>query len=133
MTTPDTSSKSIGGLAALAQTYFDAAYDMDADKFASLFHEASAVTRRGENDSVVVTPIAAWLDVVRTMTSPREAGAERLDRIVSISVARDMALVQLRFRIPPREVTDLLSCFFIEGRWRIVQKVFEAEALPPQE
>jgi hypothetical protein len=126
---PDTSSKGLGGLADLAQTYFDAAYDMDADKFASIFHEAGAVTRLGENDAVVVTPIAAWLDVVRTMKSPRQAGVERQDRIESINLGRNMALLQLRLRIPSREVIDLLSCFFINGRWRIAQKVFEAEPL----
>jgi hypothetical protein len=129
MTTLNTQSKDIGGLADLAQTYFDAAYDMDADKFASIFHEASTVTRVGENDSVVVTPITAWLDTVRAMNSPRQAGVERQDRIISINLARNMALLQLRLRIPPREVTDLLSCFFINGRWRITQKVFEAEPL----
>ena len=130
MTTFSTPSDGIGGLAALAQIYFDAAYDMDADKFASIFHEASTVTRLGENDSVVVTPINTWLDTVRAMNSPRQAGVERQDRIVSINLARNMALLQLRLRIPPREVTDLLSCFFINGQWRITQKVFEAEPLP---
>lgn len=129
MTMPDTSSKGLGGLADLAQTYFDAAYDMDADKFASIFHEAGAVTRLEENDAMVVTSIAAWLDVVRTMKSPRQAGVERQDRIESISLGRNMALLKLRLRIPPREVIDLLSCFFINGRWRIAQKVFEAEPL----
>jgi len=130
MTASDRASGDMGGLAALAQTYFDAAYDMDADKFASIFHTAGSVTRRGDNDAVAVTPIADWLDMVRTMTSPRQAGAERRDRIVAIHVVRDMALLQLRLRIPPREVTDLLSCLRIDGRWRIVQKVFEAEPLP---
>lgn len=130
MTASDSASGDMAGLAALAQTYFDAAYDMDADKFASIFHRASCVTRRGENDAVAVTPIADWLDMVRAMTSPRQAGAERQDRIVAIHIVRDMALLQLRLRIPPREVTDLLSCFRIDGQWRIIQKVFEAEPLP---
>jgi hypothetical protein len=31
-------------LRSLAQTYFDAAYEMDADKFASIFHPSSSVT-----------------------------------------------------------------------------------------
>lgn len=116
------------GLIALAETYFDAAYEMDADKFASIFHESSSVTRRGEGDSVAVVPIAAWLDTVRGLGSPREAGGVRDDRIVSIALTRDMALLKLRLRIPPREVTDLLSCFFLDGRWQIVQKVFAAQA-----
>ena len=129
MTTSDIQSPGTEGLAALAQTYFDAAHDMDADKFASILHEAAFVTRKGENDTVVVTPVAAWLDIVRTLKSPRETGAERKDQILSINLVRDMALLKLSLRIPPREVTDLLSCFFLNGRWLIVQKVFNAEPL----
>ncbi|MBA1139840.1 nuclear transport factor 2 family protein [Mesorhizobium neociceri] len=129
MTTPDIQLPEIDGLAALAQTYFDAAHDMDAGKFASIFHEAAFVTRRGENDTVVVTPVAAWLDTVRTLKSPRGTGAERKDQILSINLVRDMALLKLSLRIPPREVTDLLSCLFLDGRWLIVQKVFCAEPL----
>ena len=123
----DISTGNTSELVALAQTYFDAAYEMDADKFASIFHESSSVTRRGDGDSVVVIPIAAWLDAVRGMTSPRQAGGVRDDRILSIVLTRDMALLKLRLWIPPREVTDLLSCFFLNGRWQIVQKVFAAE------
>jgi len=117
------------GLVALAKTYFDAAYAMDADKFATIFDPAALVTRRGDGNSVVVTPIAAWLDVVRSLASPQDTGSVRADQILSIAMTRDMALLKLRLRIPPREVTDLLSCFYLNGRWQIVQKVFAAEPL----
>ena len=117
------------GLVALAKTYFDAAYAMDADKFATIFDPAALVTRRGDGNSVVVTPIAAWLDVVRSLASPQDTGSVRADQILSIAMTRDMALLKLRLRIPPREVTDLLSCFYLSGRWQIVQKVFAAEPL----
>ena len=125
----DRSTANIDGLVALAKAYFDAAYTMDADSFATIFDSAALVTRRGDGDSVVVTPITAWLDLVRTLTSPQEAGSVRADQILSIAVTRDMALLKLRLRIPPREVTDLLSCFYLNGRWQIVQKVFAAETL----
>lgn len=123
------STGNIDGLIALAETYFDAAYAMDADAFATIFDPAALVTRRGDGDSVVVTPVAAWLDAVRSLTSPRDAGSVRADQILSIAMTRDMALLKLRLRIPPREVTDLLSCFYLDGRWQIVQKVFAAETL----
>jgi hypothetical protein len=130
MTTQDTPSPgNIDGLVALAKTYFDAAYAMDADKFATIFDPAALVTRRGDGSSVVVTPVAAWLDAVRSLTSPQDAGAVRADQILSIAMTRDMALLKLRLRIPPREVTDLLSCFYLNGRWQVVQKVFAAETL----
>ena len=123
------STQNLDGLVALAQTYFDAAYEMDADKFATIFHEASSVTKMDEGGTVVATPIATWLSAVRGLTSPREAGGVRVDQILSITPGRNMALLKLRLRIPPREVTDLLSCFLLNGRWQIVQKVFDAEPL----
>lgn len=123
------STENIDGVVALAKTYFDAAYAMDADNFATIFDPAALVTRRGDGGSVVVTPIAAWLDVVRGLSSPQDAGDVRADQILSIAMTRDMALLKLRLRIPPREVTDLLSCFYLNGRWQIVQKVFAAETM----
>lgn len=129
MTQLDTpSTGDIDGLVALAQIYFDAAYDMDADRFSSIFHASSSVTRRHDDD-VVVMPVAAWLDAVRGLVSPRKAGAVRADQVLSITMGRGAAILKLRLTIPPREVTDLLSCLFLGGRWQIVQKVFVAEPL----
>ena len=114
-------------LLALAQAYFDAAYGMDADRFASLFHHSSAVTKVGEDGNVSVTPIAMWLAGVRTMKAPKQLGFERRDEILSIDVVRELALVKLRFQIPPRYFTDLLSCLRVDGAWKIAQKVMTAE------
>jgi len=110
----------------LAQTYFDAAYDMDADKFATILHPSSTVTKVGDDGAVSVTPIASWLSVVRTLSSPRQRGAERLDELLAMHVFRDLALLQVRLRVAPRCFTDLLSCLKVDGRWQIVQKVMTA-------
>ena len=117
----------IRALAAIATTYFDAAYEMDADKFASIFHPFSAVTKVGEDGNVSVTPIAAWLAGVRSMTAPKLQGLERRDEILSIDILGDLALLTLKLQIPPRYFTDLLSCLKVNGTWRIVQKVMTAE------
>lgn len=110
-------------LLALAQTYFDAAYDMDADRFATILHPSSSVTKVGDDGTLVVTPVAAWLSAVRTLTSPKQRGAERADEILSILVAGDLAMLQLRLRVSPHRFTDLLSCLKIQGSWKVVQKV----------
>ena len=123
------SKENVAGLITLAQTYFDAAYEMDADKFAPLFSPAASITRRGDDDSVLVAALPTWLDAVRGLTSPREASVARADEILAIAITGDMALLTLRLRTPSREVTDLLSCFNLGGRWQIVQKVFAAQAL----
>jgi hypothetical protein len=117
----------IRALAALAKTYCDAAYEMDADKFASLFHPSCSVTKAGEDGSVSVTPIAMWLAAVRSMKAPKLQGLERHDEILSIDVVRELALLQLKLQIPPRYFTDLLSCLKVDGTWRIVQKVTTVE------
>jgi hypothetical protein len=117
----------IRALAAIAKTYCDAAYEMDADKFASIFHPSCSVTKAGEDGNVSVTPIEMWLAGVRSMKAPKLQGLERHDEILSIDVVRDLALLKLKLQIPPRYFTDLLSCLKVDGTWRIVQKVTTVE------
>jgi len=113
----------IRALLAVAQAYFDAAHEMDADKFASIFHHSSSVTRIGDDGNVSVTPIEMWLTAVRNMKAPKELGLERNDQILSIDVAGELALLKLKLQIPPRHFTDMLSCLRVNGAWKIVQKV----------
>jgi hypothetical protein len=117
----------VRGLLAIAQIYFDAAYEMDADKFASIFHPSSSVTKVGEDGNVCVTPVERWLAAVRTMKAPRLLGSERHDEILSLEVVRELAVLKLRFQIPPRHLTDVLSCLRVNGTWKIVQKVMITE------
>lgn len=117
----------IRALRAVAQAYFDAAYEMDADKFASIFHHLSSVTKVGDDGNVSVTPVEMWLAAVRNMKAPKQLGSERYDEIVSIDVVRELALLKLKLQIPPRYFTDMLSCLKVNGTWKIVQKVMTAE------
>jgi len=118
-------------LVVMAQAYFDAAYDMDADRFASLFHPSSSVSsvaRVGDDITMSVTPIATWLTAVRTMKAPRQLGLERHDEILSIDVMGGLASLKVKLQIPPRYFTDMLSCARIGGSWKIVQKVTSVES-----
>jgi hypothetical protein len=126
---PDTNSMDtdVRALRSLAQTYFDAAYEMDADKFASIFHPLSSVTRVGDDGNVGVTPIGTWLAAVRNTKAPKHQGSERQDQILSIDVERDLALLKLKLQIPPRRFTDMLSCLKANGTWKIVQKVMTSK------
>jgi hypothetical protein len=117
----------IRALLAIAQAYFDAAYEMDADKFASIFHHSSSVTKVGEDGNVSVTPIEVWLAAVRNMKAPKQLGLQRHDEILSIDVVRELALLKLKLQIPPRYLADVLSRLKANGTWKIVQKVMTAE------
>ncbi|MGH6713238.1 MAG: nuclear transport factor 2 family protein [Bradyrhizobium sp.] len=114
-------------LRALAQTYLDGAYEMDADKFASIFHPSSSVTKVGDDGSVSVTPIATWLAAVRNLKGPKQQGLVRNDQILSIDVEGELALVKLKLQIPPRYFTDMLSCLKVNGTWKIAQKVMTSK------
>ena len=114
-------------LVAIAKTYFDAAYEMDADKFASVLHHSCSVTKVGEDGQVSVTPLQVWLAAVRNMQAPKQLGLERHDEILSIDLVRELALLKLKLQIPPRYMTDMLSCLKINGTWMIVQKVMTTE------
>jgi hypothetical protein len=117
----------IRALLGIAQDYFDAAYEMDADRFASIFHPSSSVTKVGADGNVSATPIEMWLAAVRQMKAPKQLGAERRDEILSIDVVRDLALLKLKLQIPPRYFTDMLSCLKVNRTWKIVQKVMTME------
>ena len=117
----------VRALRTLAETYFDAAYEMDADKFASIFHPLSFVTRVADDGDVGVTPLAMWLAVVRNTKAPKQSGLERDDEILSIDVERDLGLLKVKLQVPPRQFTDLLSCLKINGTWKIVQKVMTSK------
>jgi len=116
----------IRALLALAQTYFDAAYEMDAERFASIFHHSSSVTKV-DDDNVSVMPIEVWLAAVRNTKAPKQLGLERHDQILSIDVVRELALLKFKLQIPPRYFTDMLSCLKVNGTWKIVQKVMTTE------
>ncbi|MDQ8728989.1 nuclear transport factor 2 family protein [Bradyrhizobium sp. LHD-71] len=118
----------VRALRTLAQTYFDAAYEMDAEKFASIFHPSSSVTKVADDGDVGVTPVAMWLAVVRDTKAPKQKGEERDDEILSIDVERDLALLKVKLQVPPRHFTDLLSCLKVNGTWKIVQKVMTSKA-----
>jgi hypothetical protein len=117
----------IRALTAIAKTYVDAAYEMDAEKFASIFHLSCCVTKVGEDGNVSVTPIETWLAGVRNMKAPKLQGLERHDELLSIDVERELALLKLKLQIPPRHFTDMLACLKVDGTWKIVQKVMTVE------
>jgi hypothetical protein len=117
----------IAALVVIAKVYFDAAYEMDADKFASVFHHSCSVTKVGEGGNVSVTPLEMWLAAVRNTKAPKQLGLERYDEILSIDVTREVALLKLKLQIPPRHMTDMLLCLKANGTWKIVQKVMTTE------
>ncbi len=111
------------------KTYFDGLYEGDPDKLAYVFHPTSALTSIAPQDGTLqVMPRDKWLDWVRTRPSPQKSGLARDDAILSIDQpGPTMAFVKVKCQIPPRFFVDQLSLLKVDGRWQIVQKVFQTE------
>ena len=112
------------------QTYFDGLYDGDADKLASIFHEAAALTFE-QDGRVTVLPLAQWLKAVRERPAPRARGLARDDAVLLIDQSGPTtAFAKVRCQIPPRYFTDYLSLLKSDDRWLVVQKVFATVVKP---
>ncbi len=112
------------------QTYFDGLYDGDADKLASIFHEAAALTFE-QAGQVTVLPLAQWLKALRERPAPKARGLARDDEILLIDQSGPTtAFVKVRCQIPPRYFTDYLNLLKTDGRWTVVQKVFATVVKP---
>lgn len=109
------------------RTYFDGLHEGDADKLAAVFHETSALTFEHEGRVSIMTR-DQWLDAVRARPSPKSKGLARDDAILLLDQSGPAtAFVKVKCQIPPRYFTDYLSLLKVDGRWRIVQKVFATE------
>ena len=112
---------------ATVRTYFDGLHEGDADKLASVFHEASALTFE-QDGKVVVWPRDQWLKIVRERASPKAGGLARDDAILSVDQSGPTtAFVKVRCQIPPRYFTDYLVLLKTAEGWRIVSKVYRAD------
>ena len=117
-------------IARTIQTYFDGLYDGDADKLASIFHAAAALTYE-QDGQVTVLPLAQWLKAVRERPAPKARGLARDDEILLIDQSGPTtAFVKVRCQIPPRYFTDYLRLLKTDGRWTVVQKVFATVVKP---
>jgi hypothetical protein len=69
-----------------------------------------------------------YFPIVDARPSPSSKGEVRTDEIVSIEFAGpDAALAKLRCSIRPSYFVDLLTLIHVDGRWRVIAKVFQWE------
>jgi hypothetical protein len=110
--------------------YFDGLHRSDADLLARAFHpEARYVC--ATDGALVNLGMAEYLPMVAARPSPASRGEARRDRIVSIALAGPVtAAARVECAIGPKFFTDLLTLVRLEGRWRIIAKVFHHEPLP---
>lgn len=104
--------------------YRNGIYEGDPDKLGRIFHPAASMFFV-DGGSLVVTPIAKYIDIVRKRIAPQESGAERNERLVSMSIPTvDSATLTLNILIMGKSYTDQLAVMKHEGKWQIISKTY---------
>jgi hypothetical protein len=104
------------------QTYFESYLGADADGISQAFFEGTDLLSVDQG-SLDRTGLRAWLSNLRERRARgdlRQADAE----VTSIDISGDAAMAKAVLRFKEFSFVDYLSLLKIEGRWRIVGKVY---------
>ena len=111
---------------ALAQTYLDACYESNVDKFKEVFHEVAHVYGYDEKGQLNDRTKDEFISYVENKT-PQGYRPEfpRQEEIVSIELANEKtAVVCLKVRVMNMMFSDILSLMHLDGKWKIISKVY---------
>ena len=109
----------------LLHKYFDTLYYCDLEKFDAVFHP-QAIYATADETPLLYRDMTAYRKVIAQRSSPASRSEQRRDFIDVIEFAGDnTALARVRCSIGERDFVDLLSLVQIEGRWRIIAKIFQ--------
>ena len=106
------------------QYYFDGGAEL-----AKAFHPQGQMlfVRDGQYTAI---PIADY--IARAQSAPKDPAASEVQkRIVSIDVTGSAATAKLEQRRPGMIVTDYMSLLKVDGRWVIVNKIFDRQVTAP--
>ena len=116
-------------VAAVLEVYFDGLHHSDTDRLRQIFHP-EAVYASASDGALLYRTMAEYFPIVDARPSPASRGEARRDRIRSISFAGSVtALATVNCAIGDRYFTDFLSLVRLDGRWRIIAKVFHVEPM----
>jgi hypothetical protein len=101
--------------------YFRSGDENAASELEIAFHPTLGMYWVGKDGSAQELDRHAWADRLRAATTRQPATVRR---IVSVEVAGDAAVARLHSEFPTHQFDDLVSLLRVDGRWRIVLKVF---------
>ncbi|MCL2391536.1 MAG: nuclear transport factor 2 family protein [Oscillospiraceae bacterium] len=109
---------------AVLQTYFDAAYESDGDKFKEVFNDVAHIYGKADG-KVYDRTRDEFADFVMAGSSPNGPDWPRQDEILSIDFTSEhTAVARVKVRVKDTLYTDILSLINIDNKWTIIAKVF---------
>jgi hypothetical protein len=104
--------------------YFDGLYHSDAEMLSRVFHPEARYVCATE-EPLMHLGMDEYLPMVARRPSPASRGEARRDRIAGIEFAGPAtAFARVNCAIGPKYFTDFLTLVRVDGRWRIIAKVF---------
>jgi len=111
--------------------YLDGLHYSDTTRLRRAFHPKAAYVCAVE-EPLVHLSMDQYFPIVDKRPSPASRGEPRRDKIVSIELAGPVtAFARLECAIGPKHFIDLLTLIHVEGRWRIISKVFHYDLVEP--
>ncbi len=107
--------------------YFRSGDENDAAELEISFHPTLGMYWVGKDGSVQELDRRSWAERLRSATSRQPA---TLRRIVSVDVDGDAAVARLHSEFPTHHFDDFVSLLRVDGRWRVVLKVFHRREPP---
>lgn len=108
--------------------YRNGIYEGDAEKLSRIFLPAASMFFV-DAGSIVVTPIAKYIDIVRNRVAPQKTSAKRDERLVSLAVPSiDSATLTATILIMGKSFTDQLVMMRNDGKWLIIAKTYHLDS-----
>lgn len=108
------------------QLYFDGLYHSDTQRLRQVFHP-QAIYACVVDGQLLHYTMDQYFPIVDQRPSPASRGQQRQDRIISIEIlGATTAVARVECAIAPKRFQDVLSFLYLDGRWQIMAKVFEA-------
>ncbi len=121
-------------LAAVGETlalYLDGLRHSDVERLRAAFHPAAHYVC-ATGGTLLHRRMEEYLPIVAARPSPESRGEPRRDAVRSVEFAGpDTARACVLCSIGDEVFTDFLTLIRVEGRWRIISKVFHREPLAP--
>ena len=113
---------------AVIRTYFDSMFESSSEKAKEAFHPDARISGYlgGDRLNMSAEEFAAF--VADQQPSARAKGEEPRLEIMSIAIAGEVAIAQVRDDYLGHTFLDLLSLMKINNDWRIQNKLFHVEA-----
>ena len=108
------------------QTYLDACYESDGDKFREVFHDVANIYGHAEDGSLGAKTKAEFISFVESKKPPGYTpDFPRTEEILSIEFSDEKtAVVRLKVRVAALMFSDILCFMCLGGKWKIISKVY---------